>query len=153
LKIQKNSGRKLAGPKNFGAKVKNPKNFPVEILKSGKSSGKIQKNPKKITLIWQMPEKIPARMQQISRDLPSDLCRRVAKPTKSQIRSAAAPDPFSFSGLYPPNAHIGMSKGAPRHQKKREKRDVKKNGRLYHKHYHQERDPQPYGTARGCDCL
>ncbi|MGA2698855.1 MAG: hypothetical protein ABSE74_04355 [Methanoregula sp.] len=143
----------MAGPKNFGAKVENPKNFPVEILKSEKNSGKIRNVPKIFALIWLMPEKIPARMQQIFHNLPSDLCRRVAKPTKSQIRSAAAPDPFSFSGLYPPNAHMGMSKGAPRHQKKKEKRRREKNGRLYHKHYHQERDPQPYGTARGCDCL
>jgi len=68
-----------------------------------------------------MPEKIPVRMQQISRNLAVDLCRRVAKPTKSQIRSAEAPDSFSFSGLYPPNAYIGMSKGAPRQRKKEKK--------------------------------
>jgi hypothetical protein len=113
LKIKKKSGRKLAGPKNFGAKVENLKNFPVEILKSEKSSGKIRKILKKIALIRPVPEKIPARMQQISRNLPAVLCRSVAKPTKSRIRSAAAPDPFSFSGLYRPNAHSGMSKGAP----------------------------------------
>ena len=103
----------MAGPKKVGAKVENPKKIPVEILKSGKSYGKIRNVPKIFALIRLVPEKIPARIQQISRYLPSDHCQRVAKPTKSQIRSAAAPDPVSFSGLLSPNAHIVMSKGAP----------------------------------------
>jgi hypothetical protein len=82
------------------------------------------KNPKKIALIRPVPEQIPARMQQISRNLAADLCGRVAKPTKSQIRPAAAPDPFSFPD-YIPQTPILVCQRAPRDkEKKREKKET-----------------------------